>query len=287
MAPVTVTYAIPVKGDKVVRSPKHGQTTLRSMPGIKRIFVDERSNSFFNKNGTELVKVVITARTKSSADACYNKAKEMVIKILEEEQKTTGITTETQKKTDRAYKGYYDVVEEADKVFRSPKHGQVTLREHHPNCRIKVCDRNNTGIVRVIITAPNKHEADACFREGDQMVKTLLANTPKEERANPLKELTVEEKFAEFVHQVKILIMIREMRGVDNHDDCPAVMELIKHRESQGITDHSELGRAWETKKPMVYLDDLLGYDVPVDDWGEHAEIFAQAKKDHPHLYVV
>merc|ERR1712167_401695 len=70
MAPVTVTYAIPVKGDKVVRSPKYGQTTLRGMPGIKRIFVDDRSNSFFNKNGTELVKVVITARSKSSADAC-------------------------------------------------------------------------------------------------------------------------------------------------------------------------------------------------------------------------
>ena len=253
------------------------------MPGVQRIYVDDRSKAFFNAKGIELVKVVITAKKKEQADSCYNKAKEMIMKILAEEQQTP----KTDENSERSFKGYYEVPEEGDKVFRSKKHGQVTLKEHHPNCRIKVCDRNNTGIVRVIITGPSKRHTDACFREGDQMVKKLIASTPRSERANPLKELTAEEKFEEFVRLVKCLIMTRELKGVDNHDECPEVMELIQYRESQGITDHSELGRAWEPKRPMVHLDDLLGYNVPIDDWGEHAVIFAQAKRDHPHLYVV
>ena len=278
---VAIEYAVPVKADKVVRSRKHGQQTLREMPGIQRIFVDDRSNAFFNGNGIELVKVVITARNKAQADACYQKAKEMIMGVLKEEQKS--------KKTagERTYKGYYDVVEEGDKVFRSPKHGQKTLKEHHPNCRIKVCDRNNTGMVRVIITGPSKHATDACYREGDQMVQKLLASTPRSERANPVKELTPEEQFEEFVRLVKVLINTREFRGITNHDECPEVMELIAWREEQGITDHSELGRAWESPLPMVDLDDVVGYKVPLDDWGEYAAIHQQAQRENPHLKII
>ena len=290
---VAIEYAVPVQGDKVVRSRKYGQQTLREMPGIQRIYVDDRSKKFFNSNGIELVKVVITAKKKPQADACYNKAKEMIMAVLQEqkakEQQRTKEqnTQEPQNNKERTYKGYYDVPEEADKVFRSPKHGQVTLKEHHPTCQIKVCDRNNTGTVRVIIRAPNKHAADSCFREGDQMVKALLAKTPRSQRTVPTKELSVQENYDEFVKACKSLVRLREMMGYDNHDECPEVMELISHRESQGITDHSEIGRSWESDKPMVFLDDLLGYEVPVDDWAEYGEIHSRAQREHPHLRVV
>ena len=109
----------------------------RQLSGVcesSEFFVDDRVQFLLQQERDRTSKIVITARSKSSADACYNKAKEMIIKILAEEQQTIAKTSET-------YKGYYDVVEEGDKVFRSPKHGQVTLEEHHPNCRIKVCDR--------------------------------------------------------------------------------------------------------------------------------------------------
>lgn len=278
---VAIEYAVPIKADKVVRSRKHGQQKLREMPGIQRIFVDDRANAFFNGNGIELVKVVITAKNKKQADACYQKAKEMIMAILKEEQKPSQNTSE------RTYKGYYDVVEEGDKVFRSPKHGQKTLKEHHPNCRIKVCDRNNTGMVRVIITGPSKHATDACYREGDQMVQKLLASTPRSERANPIKELTAEEQFEEFVRLVKVLINTREFRGLTNHDECPEVMELIAWREEQGITDHSELGHAWVSPLPMVDLDDIVGYEVPIDDWGEYSVIHSKAQRENPHLKII
>ena len=279
---VAIEYAVPVQADKVVRSRKHGQQELLKMPGIQRIFVGERTESFFNANGIELVKVKITAKNKAQADACYQKAKEMIMKILAEEQQKAKEPVK-----ERTYKGYYDVVEEADKVFRSPKHGQKTLKEHHPDCRIKVGERNKTGIVRVIITGPSKRHTDACFREGDQMVKKLLASTPRSERANPLKELTQEEKFEEFVRLVKVLINIREFRGITNHDECPEVMELIAWREEQGITDHSELGRAWESPLPMVDLNDIVGYEVPIDDWGEYSVIHSKAQRENPHLKII
>ena len=148
---VAIEYAVPVKADKVVRSRKYGQETLRQMAGVQRIFVDDRSKAFFNSNGIELVKVIITAKTKAQADACYAKAKEMIMAIMKEEKATSQKPqAPSSPKTERTYKGYYDVPEEGDKVFRSPKHGQKILKEHHPDCRIKVCDRNKTGTVRVI-----------------------------------------------------------------------------------------------------------------------------------------
>ena len=91
------------------------------------------------------------------------------------------------------------------------------------------------------------------------MIEKLLAETPRSERAVPTKELSLKENYEEFVKACKTLVRIREMMGYDNHDECPEVMELIAHRESQGINDHSEIGNAWEEEKPIVYLDDLLG----------------------------
>ena len=301
---VAIEYAVPVKADKVVRSRKYGQETLRQMQGVQRIFVDDRSKAFFNSNGIELVKVIITAKTKAQADACYGKAKEMIMAIMKEEktqatsQKTQATSQRTQAtsqkteapgspKNERTYKGYYDVPEEGDKVFRSPKHGQKILKEHHPDCRIKVCDRNKTGTVRVIIFGPSKRHTDSCFREGEQMMNEILKDTPRSERANPAKPLTLEENFEEFVKGCKKLVRIRELMGFNNHDSCPEVMKLIAHRESQGITDHSEIGKCWEPEKPMVSLDDILGYEVPVDDWAEYMDIHWRVQKENPHLKVV
>ena len=281
--PFSIEYTVPVKGDKVVRSRKHGQEVLRGMPGIQRIFVDDRSNAFFNPKGVELVKVIITARKKEQADACYAKAREMIMAIMKEEKKPEA----TSQKSERTYKGYYDVPEEGDKVFRSPKHGQKTLKEHHPDCRIKVCDRNKSGTVRIIIYGPSKRHTDACFREGEQMMNEILKETPRSERANPAKPLTLEENFEEFVKGCKKLVRVREIMGFDNHDECPEVMQLIAYRESQGITDHSEIGKCWEPEKPMVRLDDILGYEVSVDDWGEYSEIHWRVQRENPHLKVV
>ena len=285
---VAIEYAVPVKADKVVRSRKYGQETLRQMAGVQRIFVDDRSKAFFNSNGIELVKVIITAKTKAQADACYAKAKEMIMAIMKEEKATSQKPqAPSSPKTERTYKGYYDVPEEGDKVFRSPKHGQKILKEHHPDCRIKVCDRNKTGTVRVIIFGPSKRHTDSCFREGEQMVNELLKETPRSERANPAKPLTLEENFEEFVKGCKKLVRIRELMGFENHDCCPEVMQLIAHRESQGITDHSEIGKCWEPKKPMVRLDDILGYEVPADDWAEYMDIHWRVQQENPHLKVV
>ena len=170
---------------------------------------------------------------------------------------------------------------------RGGEAGQRTLKEHHPDCRIKVCDRNKTGSVRVIITGPSKRHTDACFREGEQMMNEILKDTPRSERANPAKPLTLEENFEEFVRDCKYLVRIRELMGCENHDCCPEVMQLIAHRESQGITDHSEIGKYWQPPRPMVWLDDIVGYEVPVDDWAEYSEIHWRVQQENPHLKVV
>ena len=52
---ISNTYAIPVDGDKVFRSNKHGQAELKKMPGVQRIFVEKRDNSLINQNGLRLV----------------------------------------------------------------------------------------------------------------------------------------------------------------------------------------------------------------------------------------
>ena len=45
-----------------------------------------------------------------------------------------------------------------------------------------------------------------------------------------------------------------------------------------GITDHGEIGKAWQPEKPIAYLDDVVGYEVPIDDWGEYSVIHSSGK---------
>ena len=65
-------YLIPVDGDKVFRSPRHGQSELRAIKGIKRIWVDSRDNAII-KDGIKMVKVTITAYNEAAAKACFHK----------------------------------------------------------------------------------------------------------------------------------------------------------------------------------------------------------------------
>jgi len=276
----TQEYAIPVTGDKVFRSPRHGQTILRNMKGVRRIFVDDRKNSFINNRGSELVKVVITTDTEQDFIACCIKGREMILKILEETPK---------KPTPHGiWKGVYQVPVEADKVFRSKKHGQTTMKEHHPTCKIRVEERvEGNPMVRIFISGPSKYETDACFREGNELVKKLLASLPKSERSNPTKDLTMEEKAEDFIKRVKNLIFSREILGFENHEDSRDIKKLIEMREKKGITNHYELGNFWRPKREEVLLDDIVGCEVSIDSWGDHAEIWQKVQMENPDVLVV
>jgi len=276
----TSKYPIPVEGDKVFRSRKYGQVELINMTGIKRIFVESRDDSFTNEKGVELVWVIITADTEADFISCCSKGRDMILKILHKSPPKVA--------NNGSYRGVYKVKVEADKVFRSPKHGQKTLRENHPNCKIQVCGRiEGQSMVKVFIIGRSKYETDACWREGDQLVKKLLESLPKSERADPSKDLTIEEKEEDFIKRVKNLIFSREILGFETHDDSIDVQKLITIRETNGIMEHSELGQAWRPIRKEVLLDDIIGYEVPIDNWGDHAEIWQKAQLENPDLTIV
>uniref|UniRef100_A0A6C0J950 Uncharacterized protein n=1 Tax=viral metagenome TaxID=1070528 RepID=A0A6C0J950_9ZZZZ len=287
---ISNTYAIPVDGDKVFRSNKHGQAELKKMPGVQRIFVENRDNSFINQNGLRMVKVLIVSNSKESSDACYQKGREMIMAIMKNQPENSY--------SKRSYTGNYNVPVDGDKIFRSTKvRFETDLRGNHPNCQIRVSHREKSFIkdgicmVVVTITGPSKVEVDALWIEGSNMVKQLLAEMPRSERSDPSIGLAVpsiqKETKEDFIKRVKNLIFAREILGYKNHEDCSDILKLILMRERDGIMDHTELGKAWQSNREDVMLDDIIGYEVPCDDWGAHAEIWQQAQINHPTLNVV
>ena len=82
------SYTIPVDGDKVFRSPKHGQKELRAIKGVKRIWVDSRDNAI-TQDGIKMVKVTITAYNEGAAKACFQKGSQMIEAILGEKPTST------------------------------------------------------------------------------------------------------------------------------------------------------------------------------------------------------
>ena len=273
-------FYIPVEGDKVFRSPKHGQRELRAIKGVKRIWVDDRANAI-TQNGIEMVKVSLSCFTEEAAFNCFQKGTRMVKAILSEKKPETEKTTSG---TDGPYTGCYCVPMEADKVFRSPKHGQAQLKKNHSIQRIKVDDRansqkNSSGIelVRVWITAPSKDIADACYQEGRQLVISLMEKAKKEGNNNP--KLSDDEAFAKATIIIRDIIRFREERGEYDHMDDANISWYINWREERGITTHSDLGMT-------DYVDPrpVLEFDYPLDDWGEYHEnlyLYQQANPDY------
>ena len=275
----TGTYAIPVSGDKIFRSPRYGQMELRAILGVKKIIVDDRSNSFVNTNGVCLVKVQIIADTKRAADGCFEKGKRMILNY----QKSNPATPVTPKKF------FFDVPVDGDKVFRSPKHGQIYLKQKYPDCKIRVGDRiENNPLVRVIITAPTQDKANALFSEGMILVNKIIESLPKKE---PVPEKNEDELIDEWTQQVMNLIKTRESMGIEDHTECPEVMELISMREQVGIFDHSSLGLAWETRE-FVWVDDIFDITPEITNltgkgsWAEYDELRQEAQALYPQYYV-
>lgn len=275
----TGTYAIPVSGDKIFRSPRHGQQQLRAILGVKKIIVDDRSNTFVNTNGIPLVKVLIIADTKRAADGCFEMGKAMILKC----QGSNPVSPVTSKKF------FYDVPVDGDKVFRSPKHGQVYLKQKYPDCRIRVGDRvTNNPMVRLIITAPTQTKANALYNEGMVMVRKIIESLPKKE---PVRERTDDELLDDWIKQIVKLVQTRESMGIDDHTECPEVMELISMREDCGIVDHSSLGMAWE-KRDFVWADDLFDITPEINNltgkgsWAAYDELRQEAKELYPQYYI-
>tara|TARA_B100000768_G_scaffold176604_1_gene189567 strand:+ start:630 stop:1472 length:843 start_codon:yes stop_codon:yes gene_type:complete len=275
----TGVYAIPVSGDKIFRSPRYGQQQLRAVLGVKKIIVDDRNYSFVNTNGVDLVRVQIIAETKRAADGCFQKGKRMILN----HQKSNPPSPVTPKKF------FYDVPVDGDKVFRSPKHGQVYLRQKYPDCRIRVGERiGNNPMVRVVITSTNQMKANSLFNEGMTMVRKLLESQPKKEL---VPENSNQDIFEEWVRDVENLIQTRETTGIYDHTECHEVMGLISIREQQGITDHSELGLSWETR-PFLWVDELVNLEPGIENlsspgsWAVYDELRTTLQSNNPEYYI-
>ena len=271
------TYFIPVAGDKVFRSPRFGQKELRSIRGVRRICVDNRDNAV-KRNGIDMVKVEITANDQASALACYTKGTEMIKALL---------PSKSPEKGDGSFTGCYYVPMDADKVFRSPKHGQAQLKRNHSIERIKVDDRanakkNSAGIelVRVWITAPSQDITDACYQEGRKMVIALMEKAKKE--GNAIKNLTDDEVYEKAKMSIIDIIRLREERGEYDHMDDANIRWFIQWSEERGVTNHSDLGMSdYEDPRPV------LMFDYPLDDWGEYTEQLFLFKEAHPDHRVI
>ena len=269
-------YLIPVDGDKVFRSPRHGQSELRAIKGIKRIWVDSRDNAII-KDGIKMVKVTITAFNEGAAKACFQKGSQMIEAILGEKTTTTS-------RSNAPYTGCYCVPMEADKVFRSPKYGQAQLKKNHSIHRIKVDDRENAKknasgveLVRVWITAPSQDIADACYQEGRQLVIALMEKAKKQGNNNP--KLSDDEAFSKATIIIRDIIRLREERGEYDHMDDANISWYINWREERGITNHADLGMTdYEDPRPVLH------FDYPLDDWGDYHEklyLYQQANPDY------
>ena len=79
--------------------------------------------------------------------------------------------------------------------------------------------------------------------------------------------------------------------GIDDHTECPEVMELISMREDCGIVDHSSLGMAWE-KRDFVWADDLFDITPEINNltgkgsWAAYDELRQEAKELYPQYYI-
>jgi hypothetical protein len=284
---VNVVYTIPVDGDKVFRSPKHGQKQLLGIKGVKRILVDSRENAF-TQNGIQMVKVTITAYNDAAAKECFQKGATMVKALISTTTTTTTTTaTTTATAINGPYTGCYCVPVDGDKVFRSPKHGQAKLKKNHSIQRIKVDDRensqkNSTGValVRVWITAPTKASADACYEEGRQMVIALMEKAKKVDvQTTPHTE---DDIFSQANESIKKIIQFREDRGEYDHMNDSKVQWIVEWREDRGITNHTELGMSdYEDPRPT------LNFDYPLDDWGDYHEKLYEFQLDNSESQVI
>jgi len=295
----TGTYVVPVAGDKVFRSPKHGQKELRAkFSGVRHMKVDDRDNAF-TKNGIELVKVSITANSKNAADSCYQEGVKMVHVLLAKLATTKPATTSpmtspmttkpatTSPMTSPMTITYF-VPEEADKVVRSPKHGQAKLKENHPTCRIRVDDRSNAQtnakgirLVKVWITAPTKEKADACFNEARQMIieKSKSSTTSTTSKT---KKLTQDELFVGLNASAREIIRLREANGEYDHLDQPNIQWLIDWREEKGIKSHTDLGMTdYEDPRP------IMEFDYSMESWGDYHEKMHECEQANPEYKVI
>jgi hypothetical protein len=313
----TGTYVVPVAGDKVFRSPKHGQKELRAkFSGVRHMKVDDRDNAF-TKNGIELVKVSITANSKNVADSCYQEGVKMVHVLLAKLATTKPATTSpmtspptsptttkpattspmtsptttkpatTSPMTSPMTITYF-VPEEADKVVRSPKHGQAKLKENHPTCRIRVDDRSNAQtnakgirLVKVWITAPTKEKADACFNEARQMIieKSKSSTTSTTSKT---KKLTQDELFVGLNASAREIIRLREANGEYDHLDQPNIQWLIDWREEKGIKSHTDLGMTdYEDPRP------IMEFDYSMESWGDYHEKMHECEQANPEYKVI
>ena len=295
----TGTYVVPVAGDKVFRSPKHGQKELRAkFSGVRHMKVDDRDNAF-TKNGIELVKVSITANSKNAADSCYQEGVKMVPVLLAKLATTKPATTSpmtsptttkpaTTKTQTSPMTITYFVPEEADKVVRSPKHGQAKLKENHPTCRIRVDDRSNAQtnakgirLVKVWITAPTKEKADACFNEARQMIieKSKSSTTSTTSKT---KKLTQDELFVGLNASAREIIRLREANGEYDHLDQPNIQWLIDWREEKGIKSHTDLGMTdYEDPRP------IMEFDYSMESWGDYHEKMHECEQANPEYKVI
>jgi hypothetical protein len=288
------SYTIPVDGDKVFRSPKHGQKELRAIKGVARIWVDNRDNAV-TQDGIKIVKITITAYNEAAAKACFQKGNQMIKAILSEKESPTEKQYPTEKTTSAStsssnngpYTGCYCVPVDADKVFRSPKCGQAQLKKNHRIQRIKVDDRDNSqknaagvALVRVWITAPTQDIADACYQEGRQLVIALMEKAKKEATKTP--QLSEDEIFSNANESIKKIIQFREERGEYDHMDDKNVRWFIEWREDIGITNHAELGMTdYEDPRPT------LDFDYPLDDWGDYHEKLYEFQLANPDSRII
>ena len=287
----TGTYVVPVAGDKVFRSPKHGQKELRAkFSGVRHMKVDDRDNAF-TKNGIELVKVSITANSKNAADSCYQEGVKMVHVLLAKLATTKPATTSPM--TSPMTITYF-VPEEADKVVRSPKHGQAKLKENHPTCRIRVDDRSNAQtnakgirLVKVWITAPTKEKADACFNEARQMIiekskSSTTLTTSTTSTTSKTKKLTQDELFVGLNASAREIIRLREANGEYDHLDQPNIQWLIDWREEKGIKSHTDLGMTdYEDPRP------IMEFDYSMESWGDYHEKMHECEQANPEYKVI
>ena len=272
-------YSVVVAGDKIFRSRDKGkQTELKSMKGVKRIYVGNRPEGWKGNELKMSVEVTITAYTQKDAQACFNKGMTYVRELIGNLK-----DTQNEPNTD-VYEGEYWVPKEADKIFRSPnpaKGGkQAELKKNHKIMRIRVDDRENAkknasgiDLVRVWITAPSKEIADACYQDGRKMVIALM------EKAKKTPKLSDDEAFVKATIIIRDIIRFREERGEYDHMDDANISWYINWREERGITNHADLGMTdYEDPRPTLH------FDYPLDDWGDYHEklyLYQQANPDY------
>ena len=184
-------------------------------------------------------------------------------KVTKGNKATKGLNKQRSKKPFRLPEFHYMIPMRYDSAFRSRVENERLRKAHKTVKSIHVKPRdeavkspNGTQMVKLIIAAPNKKLADACFADGNSVVRRKMENNARKG--------------------------IRSGQGIRSG--------LNKSKKSYVRRSYNRSKKNVKVVSPVKNTRPMLVYPEPVTgstDWAEYIERFDKYQKNNPDYKVV